>query len=273
MMFKPMVKISAALLATLAFGAVGAQTLSATGNVLGTTTNYSLNGGAMTSYAPGREMTFGGGSPFWAFCIDPATNASLPSTYTTMSLATYLSGAANSAYQQQITRNNNSTGTASRYAGYGLASDAATQSRVSADLTELFSWAYTDAISSATKAAAFGMAVWEVILQDGGANGNAYVKTTGRLASYGATTTAYDAVDTQADAYLSALNNNTWTGLLGNTASAQTWNYTVYFDAGSPFSQTFIGVTTPAVPEPGTAALAALALVGAVGLSRRKGKV
>lgn len=267
MISKQLIKVSAAVALALSFGGASAQ-LADVGPTIGTTTNYGVNnGGASGTYAPGRRMTYNGGSTFNAFCIDPGTGTSLPSAYSTMSLDSFLSGLATSAYQQQITRSGYGTWT-------GLSSSAATQTLVRNDLKELFSYAYNDAISSATKAAAFGMAIWEIILQDGGAAGTTYAKTSGRLTSYGSTTASVDSVDTQTDAYLNALNTGNWSGL--GLATATNWNYTVYFDATSPFSQTFLSVSAPGgptgVPEPGTAALAALALFGAVRFSRRNPK-
>jgi hypothetical protein len=263
MISKQLIKISAAIAVALSFGGASAQ-LQDVGPTLGTTTNYGVNnGGATGTYAPGRTMTYNGGSSFTAFCIDPGTGTILPSAYSTMSLDSFLDGSATSAYQQQITRSGYGTWS-------GLLTNSATQTLVRNDLKELFSYAYNDAISSATKAAAFGMAVWEIILQDGGAGGTTYAKTSGRLTSYGSTTASVDAVDTQTDAYLNALNTGNWSGL--GLGTATNWNYTVYFDAASPFSQTFIRVTTPGVPEPGTAALAALALFGAARFSRRSKK-
>lgn len=183
MMTQHLIKISAAIAVAFALGSAGAQTLSATGNVLGTNTFYGTNNPTVgtSTYAPGREMTFNGGSPFWAFCIDPGTGTALPSTYSTMSLDSFLNGTATSAYQQQLGR----TGYTGTWTG--LTTTTATQTLVRNDLKELFSYAYNDALSSATKAAAFGMAVWEIILQDGGTGGTTYARTTGRLGSYGST--------------------------------------------------------------------------------------
>jgi hypothetical protein len=274
MFSQQLIKVSAAVAVAFAFGSANAQ-LADVGPTLGTATNYGVNGATTGSsgYAPGRRMTYNGGSPFYAFCIDPGTTTSLPSAYSTMSLDSFLSGASNSAYQQQMTRSGYGTWS-------GLSVSTATQTLVRNDLKELFSYAYNDAISSATKAAAFGMAVWEIILQDGGASGTTYAKNTGRLTSKGSTNGVYntstfaetnvDAVDTQTNAYLNALNTGNWTGL--GLGTATNWAYTVYFDSTSPFSQTFISVTTPGVPEPGTAALAALALFGAARFTRRSKK-
>jgi MYXO-CTERM domain-containing protein len=263
MISKQLIKISAALAVAVAFGSAGAQTLTATGNVFGSTAQYGVNNGAASgNYAPGRQFTYNGGSNFWAYCIDPGTGTILPSAYSTMSLDSFADGSATSAYAQQISRSGYGTWT-------GLSTSSASQAVVKNDLKELFSYAYNDAMSSANKAAAFGMAIWEIILQDGGALGNTYARSTGRLTSYGLTTaTDNDAVETQTNTYLNALNSGGWAGI--GLGTATNWNYTVYYDSTSPFSQTFLGVTTPGVPEPGTAALAALALFGAARFSRRR---
>ena len=271
-----LIKISAVAAVAFACGSIGAQNLVATGSVLGTDTFYGTNNPTVgtASYVAGRQMTFNGGSAFWAFCIDPGTGVALTTnTYSTMSLDSFLSGSASSAYQQQMTR----TGYTNVWTG--LSTDSATQTLVRNDLKELYSYAYKDAETSATKAAAFGMALWEIILQDGGTGGTTYARTTGRLGSYGSTNDTLtaagsennvDAVDNQVNTYLNALNTGNWSGI--GLGTATNWNYTVYFDATSPFSQTFIGVTGPGVPEPGTAALAALALLGAARFSRRNAK-
>jgi hypothetical protein len=261
MISKQLIKVSAAVALALSFGGANAQLADA--GAYGTSTNYGVNNGAASStYSPGRNMTYNGGSQFRAFCIDPGTGTILPSAYSTMSLDSFLDGSATSGYQQQLTRAGSSYSTT----WPGLSVTTATQTIVRNDLKELFSYAYNDALTSATKTAAFGMAVWEIILQDG-TNGTTYARTSGRLTSYGSTAANdNDVVEQQTNSYLSALNTGNWSGL--GLATATNWNYTVYFDSTSPFSQTFLAVTTPGVPEPGTAALAALALFGAVRFSR-----
>jgi hypothetical protein len=227
-----------------------------------------------SGYAPGRSMKWNNtGTAFNVYCIDPYTGTSLPGSYSTMSLASFTDGTGTSGYAQQIGRGGSYT---------GLSVTGASQTLVRNDLTELFSWAYTDATSGNTaKAAAFGLAVWEIILQNGGTTGTTYSRSTGSLTSNGGDTinnnagtgVGQDAVEYWLNAYLAALNGNTWTTLLGGSATATNWNYTVYFDNVSPVSQSFIRVTAPGtVPEPTSVALVALGLLGAAGVARRNKK-
>jgi PEP-CTERM motif len=231
---------------------------------------------ASQGYSPGRYMKWNGGATFQAYCIDPYTGTGFPGTYTQMTLDAFTNGTTGSGYAQQIARGGGYT---------GLSNSSTAQTQVRNDLKELFSWAYADAATTGNtaKAAAFGMAVWEIVMQNWGTGGNAYSRTAGSFTTTGGDTTSgnfgstaalsTDKVEYWVNQYLSALNGSiAWTSVLGNpSATAKSWNYTVYFDGLSPFSQTFISVTPSGVPEPATAALVGLALLG-VAAARRKSR-
>jgi len=235
---------------------------------------------ASSGYTPGRLMKWNNGATFNAYCIDPYTGTSLPGTYTPMTLDSFTNGTTTSGYAGQIARGG--------YSAFGLSNSANAQMTVQKDIKELFSWAYTDATSGNTaKAAAFGLALWEIILQNGAAvggnGGTAYSRTTGSFTStggdststnFGATAAAStDTVEYWFNSYLTALNGNTWTSLLGGSATQTNWTYTVYYDNVAPVSQTFIRVGPQGVPEPATLALVATALFGVCRFSRRGSKV
>lgn len=235
---------------------------------------------ASNGYSHGRLMKWNGGATFNAYCIDPYTGTALPGSYDVISLNTFTSGAG-SQYAQQL----------GRLGGYaGLDAGANAQLTVRKDIDELYRWAYSDVLSSnnTAKAAAFGLVLWEVIMQGsgngtttGGNGGSTYSRSSasftttggdGTNGNFGATEAlSTDKVEFWVDKYLTALNGNSWTTTLG-FASATNWNYTIYFD-NTPASQTFITATRQGVPEPATLALAAVGLFGAIRMSRRSKKV
>lgn len=258
---KGMAQVAVASLWVVA-GAANAQvTLSNSGSA-GSTTYYSFNNwSTYGSYSP-RLTLSDGTSSFQAYCIDPKTGVTFPNQFSVITGLDNFFGGTTSAYATQIAR----TG----YSGMGLSNDAATQTAVKNNLIELFSYAYNDSLLNATNAAAFGMAVWEIILQDGSANnsGTGFAYNAGRLSNRGTNTTQdNDAVEARTSAYLSALSNNTWgTGSTTGLGTATNWTYTVYYDNTSPSAQSFIRVTSGGsggggVPVPATLALAGLGLV------------
>lgn len=284
--------VGAAML--LIAGIAAAQTLSDNGTTrdLGQDTFYSAYGSAPggAGFVGAKSLTYtpvsGASSTFWAYCIDPRTNAGFPSTsYTSTSLSNFLNGTTTSAYAAQVGSNTNYSGL--NLGGSNSTEAAAKQSAVYNNLVNLYSHAYLDAIgtanpgttqsSSSAKAAAFGMAVWEIIMQDGGT----LSRTTGNMRSNGGDNTSgnpgSDSVEAWTNAYLNALNTNSWTGMNGTTldlSASTNFTYTVWYDVPSPGKQNFLQVALAgngnSVPVPGTLALVGLALVGAARLSRRR---
>ncbi len=282
--------VGAAML--LVSGLAGAQGLADNGTwPLGGNTAYT-SGGAAGSITPNgtyssgwvgaRSFTYtpsvGSSSTFWAYCIDPKTGGVPNGTtnYSSTSLDSFLTGGSSSGYATQV------TGT-----GYsGMSTTAATQQNVLNKLTDLYSHAYLDAIGTAVpqgalgqstysaKAAAFGMVVWEIIMQDQ-VSGN-YSASTGRMRSNGSSNSNSDDIQTWTNAYLTALNTGNW-GNVNNSVDLTTvtaFQYTIWSDTPAPGRQNFLQVTLPgtglSVPEPGTIALVGLALIGATRLSRRR---
>lgn len=251
--------------------AAGAQTITLTnpGPDKGAT-NYvnDFNGG--TSYSAkwtGADWVSDGTSTFWAYCIDPKTTTKWgqANTYASASLNSFLNtplnntNPASTGYQQQMSGG-----------GYGgLSYSIQNTALVETSLMSLFSHAYDDSLTTATKAAAFGYAVWEIMGE------STYARTSGALKSRGTTASAdSDALETQINAYLSALTANSWANVNGaNLSAATSYVYTVYYDPTTHTAQNFIKVTpTPAVPEPATLALVGAALLGMTSVSRRRAR-
>lgn len=208
----------------------------------------------------------GTGTQFMAYCIDPRTGAGFPNTYQKTSLDSFFgvgvpaASYAASGYSQQLQRSVYSDMTAKNTQANALV--------VRNNLDELFSYAYADSLSSAVNAAAFGLAVWEVIMQDGASFG----RTTGEIRTQ--STGTDPSVITKLGQYLSALSAapaseaTAWSSAV--SGPRKSYSYSVYFDTSSPFSQNFIRATENRVPVPGTLALAGFALAGMVVVRRRK---
>jgi len=255
----------------------------------GTSTYVNTNAAgsnASTSYgqSQGALILQEGGSSvqFQAYCIDPKTGTNLSAnTYVKTDLNTFFTGnAAGSAgtyavsgYNRQMTNGN--------YADQSAKNTATNALLVRDNLVELFSYAYADSLTSVTNATAFSLAVWEIMMQDGGSSGTGgFSLSTGELRSNGLTAASWDnnsdSVLGRASQYLTALGaaseGTAWSNLgLGVRSN---YSYTVYYDNNSPFSQNFIRVMSTGdsgqVPLPGTLALAGLGLFGVAAARRRK---
>jgi hypothetical protein len=224
-------------------------------NSLGEAHSISTSAGATyASQWRGANGFTDGASSFWAYCIDPRTSYVNSSTYVNTSLANFLgaSGRYASEFAQAAYTSTASTG----YVAQNIAT-------VQNSLMNLYSHAYADSLTSSVKAAAFSYAVWEIIGE------SSYNTNTGGLRS-----NDVSAWRTQTDAYLSALSTNSWSNVNGvNLNAAMSYLYTVYYTSAQGASQTFLRVSqNTGVPEPGSLALTAGALLALVTMARRQRK-
>lgn len=214
------------------------------------------------------------GQQFWVYCIDPLTTSKLTSSYSTTTLDGFLgvtlnasgvaTGGDNAASAYKTLYTSGAYATADNY-GY-LSGTTSLYNK----LVELYSYAYSDSMTSNTKSAAFQYVLWELM---GDGNSGVADPTKQNGVSGGAYfTNLSSSVRTQAELYLDALNNaneSFWTSSLGLTKSS--YNFTVYKSIGTTASQTFVSVKEKSsnVPEPGSIALA-FAAFGAVAFTRRR---
>jgi hypothetical protein len=225
-------------------------------------TNLRLNnfsGG--TSYANTTlgavQLTYDGGSAFWAYCIDPKTSASFPSSdYTASTLAAFMNAA--DGYQGQM-QSSGYTG----LSNYGYQSNTAT---VASRLQTLYSYAFADSLTSNQKAAAFGYVVWEIM---GSSTASALSRTSGGgLLAVSDNSADGNSIRARADQLINALNGTVTWASIGLTTAAS-YVYTVYYDPAPHARQNFLTAHATSVPLPGTLALAGLGLAGAMVLRRR----
>lgn len=286
-MMKPAQMIKAMSQIT-AFAAAGMLSLAlAPAHAAGTTTLTDVTG-AGTSKVESHQITFGSkavtstnmgawkvnegtsaqdsAGSFWVYCLDPLNAFSSPATYDKISLSSFVND--QTGYTKVFSGANYQNANVA-----GMYDDATTsKAKVLADLTELYAHAYNDSLSSGTKSAAFQFAIWEIEGDGKGKNSD------GKYYSDAYTMSGLDVNEnttftTQVNAYLTALNSNAWGNVNGaNLSSLSNYTFSVY-NPNPAGGQALLRVTAggTAVPEPGSLALAGLALFGVV-YTRRQSK-
>lgn len=215
----------------------------------------------------GAKQVNDGTNSFWVYCIDPLTYYAQPNSYVTDALSTWMTEGGTSSsgfshgYDPQFAQLGGAYATK---AGQGY--DDRLNSTVLTALTNLYTHAYIDSLTSTTKSAAFQYAIWEIEGGEGGQTGTyTYSRTAGSMQASGT-----GGVYAQIDIYLNALNSGNWGSVNGSanlSAAATGFTYTVYTPNPMSGSQAFLRITTStggdgSVPEPSSLALVGLAVLG-----------
>jgi hypothetical protein len=195
------------------------------------------------------------GDQFWVYCLDPLTSLVSGASYTTTSLSNFVTTGYVDLFKTGKYQQSGIPGT-----GTNKYDDAKTTPTVVLDkLTELYSHAYYDSLTSQDKSAAFQYAIWEIEGQSA-----TYSSTGGGLKITGSDTSFI----AQVNVYLNALNAGTWATIgLGTVTN---FVYTVYQASTLAGSQTVMRVALASnnVPEPSTMLLLGIGVL-ALGASRR----
>ncbi|MCV2354110.1 PEP-CTERM sorting domain-containing protein [Paucibacter sp. B2R-40] len=263
-------KIVNQLTACTAIALLGLATGAAHATVELTKTGANLFDGRTVQFGsvvPGGQSTMGawkvnetnGAQNFWVYCLDPLHTSISPDTYDKVSLSNFVTAAAADAGYTKLFAS-------TPYQANGIVnlyddSTNATTAKVLNNLTSLYQHAYADSLTDAKKSAAFQYAIWEIE----GDGAGAYSRTTGSF-KYTGTDSADGVFTATVDKYLAGLNTGTWANGL-TTVTNYTFN--VYNPNPSGSGQAVMSAT--AVPEPGSLALAGLALFGMV-YTRRQSK-